>query len=96
MTTLEDDSLQRAIEAYIANADGLLSGAKRLSAEGLHRLAYHLGALALEEVGKSSIFAMRHVARQGGRERPGSISKALDDHVRQLFWAIWGPSIDSN
>jgi|GEM_PF-821787 len=93
MTPLNDDSVQKAIEACIANADELLSGAKKLSAERLHRLAYHLAVLALEEVGKSRILAMRHVARQGGRELPGSINRALDDHVRKLFWAIWGPSM---
>ncbi len=93
MDTLNDDNLQKAIEACIANADELLSGAKNLSGERLHRLAYHLGVLALEEVGKSSILAMRLVARQGGRELPGTIGKALEDHVRKLFWAIWGPSM---
>src|SRR5687767_8437716 len=93
MSPLNDNSLQEAIEACIANADELMIGAKKLFADRLYRLAYHLGVLALEEVGKSSILAMRYVARQGGRELPGSIGKALDDHVRKLFWAIWGPSM---
>lgn len=90
---MRDESLNNAIQACIANADELLKGAKSLAAEGLPRLAYHLGLLALEEVGKSSILAMRHVAQQAGREFPSSIGKGLDDHVRKLFWAIWGPSM---
>lgn len=89
----QDDSLKEAIHACIGNADELLRGAKNLAADGLPRLAYHLGVLALEEVGKSSILAMRLVAQRAGRDLPGSIRKGLDDHVRKLFWAIWGPSM---
>ena len=89
----EDDPLPAACEACIANADELIRGGKNLAEAGIPRLAYHLAVLALEEVGKSSILAMQYVARKGGRELPGSIGKALDDHVRKLFWAIWGPSM---
>jgi AbiV family abortive infection protein len=88
-----DDQLRAAIEACIANADELISGARNLAAAGSPRLAYHLGVMALEEVGKSSILGMRHIAKEAGRELPNSIAKGLDDHVRKLFWAIWGPSM---
>jgi len=88
-----DESLTVAVQACIANAEELLRGARTLSETGLPRLAYHLAVLALEEVGKSSILAMREVARESESELPSSISKGLDDHVRKLFWAIWGPSM---
>lgn len=89
----QDNSLTVAVQACIANADELLRGARTLAAAGLQRLAYHLGVLALEEVGKSSILEMQVVAKRAGREVPTSIVKGLDDHVRKLFWAVWGPSM---
>lgn len=87
------DSFRTAIDACFENADELMRGSRQLAANGLHRLAYHLAVLALEEVGKSSILSMGEVARKTGREVPASIARGVSDHVRKLFWAIWGPSM---
>jgi AbiV family abortive infection protein len=82
-----------AVAACFTNADELLRGARSLSAADMPRLAYHLAVLALEEVGKARILKMKIVSDRQGRELPPSIARALDDHVRKLFWAIWGQTM---
>ena len=83
-----------AIDACFVNAEELLRAASLLLEQGgAPRLAYHLALLALEEIGKSRILGMRVVSDRHGQEMPGFIDRALDDHVRKLFWAIWGPSM---
>jgi AbiV family abortive infection protein len=83
-----------AIEGCFANADDLLRGARGLmEREQLPRLAYHLALVALEEVGKARVLSMKVVSEREDRELPPSIARAMDDHVRKLFWAIWGPSM---
>ena len=91
------DSRPRDLTAYrgcIANADELLRGARGLlERDGLPRLAYHIAVLALEEIGKARMIAMQSAAERCGRETSLSIKANLDNHVRKLFWAIWGPSM---
>ncbi|MTK13453.1 MAG: hypothetical protein F8N39_15660 [Clostridiaceae bacterium] len=58
-----------------------------LEDEGLANIAFHLPALALEEVGKASPVGIHHVAAMHGQE-PGFVDKRLDDHVFKLFWAL--------
>jgi AbiV family abortive infection protein len=71
-----------------------LRGARSLlDRDNLPRLAYHLAVLALEEVGKARILKMKVVSERQDREFPAAIARAMDDHVRKLFWAIWGPSM---
>jgi AbiV family abortive infection protein len=83
-----------SIDACLTNAEELLAGARRLLTPAIQpRLAYHLAALALEELGKARVLGLKIVAERHGRELPGSIGRAMDDHVRKLFWAFWGPSM---
>jgi AbiV family abortive infection protein len=49
----------------------------------------------LEETGKASLLAISATSAALGREEPSIVIAALDDHVRKLFWALWGPSIQS-
>ena len=66
-----------------------MKAAELLLAQNLCNIVYHLGALALEEIGKSEIVGVMHAAKV----RKGQVSdRHLDDHVRKLFWALWGPS----
>lgn len=84
--------LQRLRHACIEHAEDLLRAAERvLKDEKLSNIAYHLAALALEEIGKADLIGMSHVASTVGNERPW-LSKHAEDHVRKLFWALWGPS----
>jgi AbiV family abortive infection protein len=81
--------VQAIIDACVSNAEDLVKGAELLLAQNLANIAYHLGALALEEIGKSEIMGVM----QAAKVREGEVSeKHLDDHVRKLFWALWGPS----
>jgi AbiV family abortive infection protein len=81
----------RAIQvACHEHADDLLRSADRvLNQENLPHIAYHLSALALEEIGKAELIGIGHMAAVKGEERS---SKQLEDHVKKLFWALWGPS----
>ena len=83
-------SLINAIAACKANAEELLSGAEAILKTP--RLAFHLAVLAIEEIGKSRILGMQRVTLDHDREFPPAIARALDDHVRKLFWALWAPT----
>jgi AbiV family abortive infection protein len=72
------------------HADDLL-GAARLLLDPHPHLAYHLGVLALEEVGRSTLIVVRHLTR-GRSASSVRLDRDTDDHVRKLFWALWGPS----
>ena len=77
--------------ACLDHAEDLLRAAEAVyGRDGLPHIAYHLGALALEEVGKAELLTMDHLAHAEGEEVFGR--KQLEDHVRKLFWALWGPS----
>src|SRR2546428_3873059 len=81
------EGTQRFVADTLAHAEDLLAAAKRLLPEFPH-LAYHLAALALEEVGRATLFVM--IDASGGDA--AGLVRTLDDHVGKLFWAIWGPS----
>lgn len=49
------------VQACISNAESLLNSAKEISKPGRNHIAYHLAALALEEIGKASILVARSV-----------------------------------
>jgi AbiV family abortive infection protein len=92
---MADQDGRSGISGALDNARELLIAARILLDAGQPpRLAYHFAALALEEVGKASILGMRVVGAARGRELPSLLSDdALQDHIRKLFWAIWGPTI---
>lgn len=83
--------IQDKIDACVSNADDLLRSAKRvLEGERLPNIAYHLATLALEEIGKAELIGMSHLARE--QADPLEWAERHEDHVRKLFWALWGPS----
>lgn len=85
------DDLKQIREACLKNAEDLLDAAKRLI-EPYPYLAYNLGALALEEIGKIVILAVEaSPTRPSDVER--SLTKVREDHVKKLFWSLWGPSL---
>jgi AbiV family abortive infection protein len=93
----EIDTLRPLIQACLTNAASLLDSAKELSKPGRKHIAYHLAALALEEIGKASMLVTRLVSplrEDGDSEDEDQISpKWIEDHERKLFWALWTPSI---
>lgn len=78
--------------ACLSHAEDLIKSANRiLSDENLPHIAYHLATLAFEEIGKATLIGLVHVSDD--RKDPNwNPEKFLDDHVKKLFWAFWGPS----
>jgi AbiV family abortive infection protein len=90
----DDDSetrhIQRLWHRCLEHAGDLIAAAERLMGDKpLHHIAYHLGLLALEELGKANMIVARAVLTRAGR--PDGITKQLDDHVDKLLWAVWAP-----
>ncbi len=85
-------NIDPSIQACFDNARDLLRAAKRVLAdEQLPNIAFHLGILALEEIGKATLIGTRGVAVSLGDE-PVFVNNKLDDHIFKLFWALWTPS----
>lgn len=82
------DEIKKIREACLSHAGELLAVSKQIEATAPH-IAYHLAALALEEIGKAQILLIEATpGRPSEVER--SFEKMRDDHVKKLFWAIWG------
>ncbi|MCD6093599.1 MAG: AbiV family abortive infection protein [Candidatus Omnitrophica bacterium] len=75
----------------ISHAKDLLNGSKLLLDKGLHNIAYHLAALALEEIGKSVMLVVGHVSINS-QKGVKLLKQAGEDHPKKLFWALWGPT----
>jgi len=91
-----DDSsgnkLQDVVSACLSNAEDLIRAARRvLDEEKLPNIAYHLAAIALEEIGKGILITIKYRVSQIDEERGASAGKHVEDHVRKLFWALWTP-----
>jgi AbiV family abortive infection protein len=86
MTPFKPEAVQ-AMEACRSHAQDLFDGAKLLREKSLPNLAYHLATLALEELGKAQLIGMKSFAKE---EADSWYGKQFDDHIKKLFWAIWG------
>ncbi len=82
---------KRAAAEALDHADDLLAAAELLS-ERFPHLAYHLGVLALEEVGRSSLIVINELA-QRDPDPTRRFEREAQDHVRKLFWALWTPTM---
>jgi AbiV family abortive infection protein len=90
---LEDhipEEVENLSRASLSHARDLLRGAHRLRDESLPHLAFHLATLALEEIGKAELLVVGYLA---GRREDAWPGKHANDHVKKLFWAIWGPTL---
>src|SRR5262245_2846525 len=84
----------RIMAACRNHAKDLYGAAETLRQDGLPNVAYHLATLALEELGKAQLVAMRSMSKDD--EGLSWHQKQLDDHVKQLFWALWGPNLTNH
>lgn len=83
-----------AMKACIDHARDLLNSADAVFTSGSPHIAYHLAALALEELGRRELLGMQSVDAQ--RPVPSTWhSKHSQDHVKKLFWAFFGGSFFS-
>ena len=96
-TPLKDRELiQNIIDACHVHAEDLLRAANTtLSKDDLPNIAYHLAVLALEEIGKVSIVIISSFER-AEHETDAWLKKRCEDHVKKLFWALWGPMVGRN
>lgn len=78
-------------EACLDHARKLIAAARRVLGDdtAYPNIAYHLGVLALEELGKAGLIISRGMA-DGFRDNRW-IDKRLDDHTFKLTWALWSP-----
>ena len=91
MTTI--DHKNKIIKNCLKNAESLIASAEELAEKrGRRHVAYTLAALGLEEVGKASILKSMFAIEESGIEPLREVNMGMDDHVRKLFWAIWGAS----
>lgn len=84
-------------EACLSNAEHLLGAAKDTRKPGRNHIAYHLAAIALEELGKATMITVSSLplptaADDDDDRRP---IDSIDDHRKKLFWAFWAPSFGS-
>jgi AbiV family abortive infection protein len=88
------EEIARIRAACVENAEALLNAAKVVATQpGSNNIAHHLAALALEEVGKSSMIFMSSLRTPGDEERKRPVDW-IEDHERKLFWAIFSLRMD--
>lgn len=82
--------VRELVDLCLNHAAGLLDGARRLLAEpSLPHLSFHLSILALEEVGKAGLYIMEALAAAHQKDA-GWLHKALENHEKKIFHALWG------
>lgn len=75
----------------IQNAKDNIRAAKLLKDQNVNHLVFHLSILALEEIGKIFMAFIKLSQKEKWDTHP--LKVPLDDHVKKIFYAIWGPSI---
>jgi len=78
-----------ALQACVDHASDLLEAARAVLAIDKHNVAYHLAALALEEIGRRELLAMQFVSSKGATP-PAWPIKHQTNHYQKLFWAFLG------
>jgi len=78
------------MQACYDHARDLLDAAKVVQSSGKPHIAYHLAALALEELGRRELTALNAVASATTPVPPAWPSKHTLDHVQKMFWAFFG------
>ncbi len=86
------DKSSTATKACLQHATDLLGAARAVQGAGKPTIAYHLAALALEEVGKTVLIGVAHLPSPARDDATDWARRSWDDHVAKLFWALWGPS----
>jgi AbiV family abortive infection protein len=74
----------------LKNARSALAASESLIGKEVNHIVFHLLVLSLEEVGK--IFIGWYQLNKTDKWGKESVNIPIDDHVKKLFWAIWGPS----
>ncbi len=84
-----DAGIAAAMATCVAHATDLFESAKVVRASGRANIAYHLAALALEELGRRELLGVETIAGASSNP-PAWPMKATQDHVKKLFWCFFG------
>lgn len=84
------EKLKKVRETCLASAEALLSTAERELNKGVDPVCFHLALLALEEIGMSILSTINHMNQTAHTDKE---EFATDEHIRKLFWALWGGSL---
>lgn len=82
--------LRGSMEACIKHAGDLIDSARAVQAVGNPHVAFHLGVLALEELGRRELFAIGGIAERHDASSRAWFEKQTQNHVKKLFWCFFG------
>ncbi|WP_299528835.1 AbiV family abortive infection protein [Ulvibacterium sp.] len=74
----------------LTNAEDAIRTAEELENKGVNHIAFQLLVFSLEEIGKVFVGWYQFNAKETWGKEAYNIP--MDDHIKKLFWAIWGPS----
>jgi AbiV family abortive infection protein len=77
-----------AMRACVKHARDLLESARAVYNIEHPNIAFHLGILALEELGRRELIGLQRVAQNSGKERPWE--KHALAHTKKIFWCFFG------
>jgi AbiV family abortive infection protein len=80
-----------AMQACVDHARALLDSARAVREKGHHNIAYHLGTLVLEEIGRRELIAVQSLAASQPLP-PAWPERHRQDHIKKLFWCFFGGS----
>lgn len=80
--------LSDAQAACLSHAEDLVRSARAVLGVGHANIAYHLAALALEELGKRHLLAIRHLS-SAALVPPAWPAKHAVSHIQKLFWCFF-------
>lgn len=75
----------------LSNSEDALRSAEILLDKKVNHIVFHLSVLAMEEIGKIFIGWYQLTSEEKWGKEKHNIP--LDDHIKKLFWAIWGPTL---
>ncbi len=78
-----------AMDACVVHARALVQSARAVQASSHPNIAYHLAALALEEIGRRALIGVQSIADQE-LVPPAWPKKHEQDHIKKLFWCFFG------
>lgn len=82
MATIEE--IEPILNACLLNAERLLSSAKAVMAPGQYHVAYHLAALAMEEIGKAGLIFIESMdLKDEPEEEESRLSRWMEDHEHE-------------
>jgi AbiV family abortive infection protein len=80
----------KSMQACIEHARDLIDAAKLVQTSDKPNIAYHLAALALEELGRRELIGFQTIANATSIVPPTWPMKHTQDHVQKMFWAFFG------